>query len=72
MNPTRTDARTSIRARAGTLISRLKHEEEGAETAEYAIVIMAAVALAGVLVMVVQSDAVSSIIEDLVVSAFSA
>ncbi|MGO1545682.1 MAG: DUF4244 domain-containing protein [Gulosibacter sp.] len=33
---------------------------------------MAAVALAGVLVMVVQSDAVTSIIEDLVVSAFQA
>ncbi|MDJ1372371.1 DUF4244 domain-containing protein [Gulosibacter molinativorax] len=53
------------------MISRITHDDEGAETAEYAIVIMAAVALAGVLVVVVQSGAVSSIIEDLVVGAFT-
>lgn len=49
---------------------RLLHDDEGAATAEYAIVIMAAVALAGVLVAVVQSDAVRQIIEDLVINAF--
>lgn len=63
-------SRMTLKARGRALLGRIKHEEDGAETAEYAIVIMAAVALAGVLVMVVQSDAVASIIEDLVVSAF--
>lgn len=72
MEPKRETLFESIRSRGRHLLRRLKNEEEGAETAEYAIVIMAAVALAGVLVMVVQSDAVSSIIEDLVVSAFQA
>lgn len=52
------------------LLQRLLHDERGAATAEYAIVIMAAVALAGVLVAVVQSDAVRQIIEDLVINAF--
>ncbi|WP_282852511.1 DUF4244 domain-containing protein [Gulosibacter sediminis] len=51
-------------------LQRLLRDEQGAATAEYAIVIMAAVALAGVLVAVVQSDAVRQIIEDLVISAF--
>ncbi|UQN14499.1 DUF4244 domain-containing protein [Gulosibacter sp. ACHW.36C] len=51
-------------------LQRLLRDERGAATAEYAIVIMAAVALAGVLVAVVQSDAVRQIIEDLVISAF--
>ncbi|KAB1645306.1 DUF4244 domain-containing protein [Gulosibacter chungangensis] len=70
MEPNTGNARTTLKARGRALLDRIKHEEDGAETAEYAIVIMAAVALAGVLVMVVQSDAVASIIEDLVVSAF--
>nr|WP_225752109.1 DUF4244 domain-containing protein [Pseudoclavibacter sp. Marseille-Q3772] len=52
------------------LLRRFWQEEDGAETAEYAIVIMAAVALAGVLVAVVQSDAVRQVIEDLVTDAF--
>lgn len=51
-------------------LQRLLRDEQGAATAEYAIVIMAAVALAGVLVAVVQSDAVRQIIEDLVIGAF--
>lgn len=50
---------------------RLLRDERGAATAEYAIVIMAAVALAGVLVAVVQSEGVRNIIENLVLSAFS-
>ncbi|MFD2675506.1 DUF4244 domain-containing protein [Gulosibacter bifidus] len=54
------------------IINRALRDDRGAETAEYAIVIMAAVALAGVLVAVVQSDAVRQIIEDLVTSAFQA
>lgn len=51
-------------------VLRHLHDERGAATAEYAIVIMAAVALASVLVMVVQSDAVRQIIENLVLNAF--
>lgn len=51
-------------------LSRWWRDERGAETAEYAIVIMAAVALAGVLVAVVQSDAIRQVIEDLVTTAF--
>ncbi|SJM69382.1 DUF4244 domain-containing protein [Gulosibacter sp. 10] len=61
---------TALRARLDRALHRIRHDEEGAETAEYAMVIMAAVALAGVLIAVVQSGAVSGIIEDLVVSAF--
>lgn len=52
------------------LLRRIFADDEGAATAEYAIVIMAAVALAGVLVAVVQSDGVRQIIENLVISAF--
>lgn len=72
MNPMQNSLVEPLKAKCQSLIQRIRRDEEGAETAEYAIVIMAAVALAGVLVMVVQSDAVSSIIEDLVVGAFSA
>lgn len=55
--------------RWGRALRRLR-SDRGAATAEYAIVIMAAVALASVLVMVVQSDAVRQIIENLVLNAF--
>ena len=41
-------------------------DEEGASTAEYAIVTMAAVAIAGVLVAVMRSGAVRSLIEGIV------
>ncbi|WP_201521171.1 DUF4244 domain-containing protein [Gulosibacter hominis] len=51
-------------------LQRLRHEEDGAATAEYAIVITAAVALASVLVLVAQSESVKQIIEDLLIGAF--
>lgn len=60
------------RHRTIELLERLRRDDRGAETAEYAIVIMAAVALAGVLVAVVQSDGIRQVIEDLVTDAFNA
>lgn len=45
--------------------NRLRHEA-GAATAEYAIVIMAAVGFAGLLVVILRSGEVQSILTDLV------
>ncbi|MBD8727226.1 DUF4244 domain-containing protein [Frigoribacterium sp. CFBP 13707] len=45
--------------------------EVGAATAEYAIVIMAAVGFAGVLLAVMRSDEVRAVLSDLVRSALS-
>lgn len=42
------------------------HEEIGAATAEYAIVIMAAVGFAGLLVVILRSGEVQAILTDLV------
>lgn len=47
-------------------------DERGASTAEYAIVIMAAVALAGVLVAIMRSPEVQGMLLDLVERAFHA
>lgn len=52
--------------------TELLTSDEGAATAEYAIVIMAAVALAGVLVTIMRSGEVQSMLLDLVQSAFGA
>lgn len=62
---------SQLRHLSASLLRRLRNEDEGAATAEYAIVIMAAVALGSVLLLVMQSGAVQSIIEDLVVGAFT-
>lgn len=52
-------------ARLGT--ARLRTEgEAGAATAEYAIVIMAAVGFAGLLVVIMRSDEVRGILTDLI------
>ena len=53
------------------LLSPLR-DEKGAATAEYAIVIMAAVALAGVLVAIMRSGEVQAMLLNLVQQAFSA
>lgn len=45
--------------------------EDGAATAEYAIVIMAAVGFAGLLVVIMRSDEVRGVLNDLVRSALS-
>lgn len=50
----------------GGLRARLGAAERGAATAEYAIVIMAAVGFAGLLVVIMRSDAVRAMLTDLV------
>ncbi|WP_119696988.1 DUF4244 domain-containing protein [Microbacterium halotolerans] len=46
--------------------SELFRDEEGASTAEYAIVTLAAVAFAGLLVAVLRSDGVRSMLGDII------
>lgn len=53
-------------------LRRLLAADDGAATAEYAIVILAAVGFAGVLVTIMRSDEVRGILGDLVRSALSA
>lgn len=48
------------------LASNIRGAEAGASTAEYAIVTMAAVAFAGLLVVILRSDEVRGILFDLV------
>lgn len=55
-------ARSPMRAR---LIAAVR-DERGAETAEYAIATMAGVAFAGMLVVIMQSDTVRGMLEDLI------
>ncbi|GGF36154.1 hypothetical protein GCM10010922_09180 [Microbacterium sorbitolivorans] len=50
----------------------LWNDETGASTAEYAIVTLAAVAIAGVLVAVMRSGAVQSLLQNLIESALQA
>ena len=50
---------------------RLARADDGAATAEYAIVIMAAVGFAGLLVVIMRSDEVRGVLSDLVRSALS-
>ena len=57
-------------ARRRRLVEHLR-TEAGAATAEYAIVIMAAVGFAGVLLAVMRSDEVRGVLSDLVRSALS-
>ncbi|MGR4009395.1 DUF4244 domain-containing protein [Leucobacter sp. 1207-22] len=47
-------------------IRRLRREERGAVTAEYALIIMAAVAFAGLLIVIMQSGEVKSMLMDIV------
>lgn len=63
------DALRRLAARSRGLPARLRRrlaEERGAETAEYAIATLAAVAFAGLLVTILQGDEVRTILEDLV------
>ncbi|WP_165066091.1 DUF4244 domain-containing protein [Marisediminicola senii] len=48
------------------LRARLRNDDEGAATAEYAIATMAAVGFAGLLVVIMRSDEVRGILTDLV------
>ena len=56
------NAKRSLRQR----LLRALRDDEGAATAEYAIATMAAVGFATVLVIIMQSDEVQGILEDLV------
>jgi hypothetical protein len=57
-------------SRLGRALDALR-SDRGAATAEYAIVIMAAVGFAGVLLAVMRSDEVRGVLSDLVRSALS-
>lgn len=59
---TRPSLPTLTRRRAAQLLT----DESGAATAEYAIATMAAVAFAGLLVVIMRSDEVRAILTDLV------
>lgn len=48
------------------IIQRLRHEERGASTAEYAVTTMAAVGFAGALLMLLRGDEVRGVLTDLV------
>lgn len=52
-------------------LRRLADDERGAETAEYAIATMAAVAFAGLLVVIMRSDTVRAMLESLVQQALT-
>ncbi|MFE7844149.1 DUF4244 domain-containing protein [Microbacterium sp. NPDC057407] len=54
------------RRRAARLFARVGADDTGAATAEYAIATMAAVAFAGLLVVIMRSDEVRGILTDLV------
>lgn len=58
-------------ASRGATLRRMLADEEGSATAEYAIATMAAVAFAGLLVVIMQSDEVRGILTDLVKRALS-
>jgi Flp pilus assembly pilin Flp len=65
----RNPANTSGRNEGDTMrkiIHRLRWEERGASTAEYAVTTMAAVGFAGVLLMLLRGDEVKSVLTDLV------
>ncbi|MBS3178596.1 MULTISPECIES: DUF4244 domain-containing protein [unclassified Pseudoclavibacter] len=56
------------------LLSRLRQwmrDDEGAATAEYAIATMAAVAFAGLLVVIMQSDEVRGLLENIIRTALT-
>ena len=54
------------RRRAARLFADAVHDDTGAATAEYAIATMAAVAFAGLLVVIMRSDEVRGILTDLI------
>ena len=58
-------------SRITTWLRHRLHDDQGSATAEYAVVILAAVAFAGVLVAVMRSGEVQSILTELVRGALS-
>ncbi|WP_423924245.1 DUF4244 domain-containing protein [Frigoribacterium sp. 2-23] len=70
MTTTTTRRRIGLRDQWRRVCRRLA-DDRGAATAEYAIVIMAAVGFAGLLVVIMRSDEVKGILSQLVRSALS-
>lgn len=66
------DAQPSAATRRRTALARLSQDERGAVTAEYAIIIMAAVAFAGVLVAIMRSPEIRAMLVKLVENALAA
>ncbi|MGN8049851.1 DUF4244 domain-containing protein [Curtobacterium sp. 22159] len=66
-----TDTPATQRRRLVTRLRRRLQDDRGSATAEYAVVILAAVAFAGVLVAVMRSGEVQSILTELVRGALS-
>ncbi|MFJ3035094.1 DUF4244 domain-containing protein [Curtobacterium pusillum] len=66
-----TDTPTTHRPRLGARLRHGLRDDRGSATAEYAVVILAAVAFAGVLVTVMRSGEVQSILTELVRGALS-
>lgn len=66
------DAQSSAAARRRAALARLSQDERGAVTAEYAIIIMAAVAFAGVLVAIMRSPEIRAMLVKLVENALAA
>lgn len=66
-----TDTPRPRRHSLGTRVRRRFDDDRGSATAEYAVVILAAVAFAGVLVAVMRSGEVQSILTELVRGALS-
>ena len=66
-----TDTPTTHRPRLGERLLHRLRDDRGSATAEYAVVILAAVAFAGVLVAVMRSGEGQSILTDLVRGALS-
>ena len=67
-----TNDRLSVGPRA--ILTRVRtrlRDEEGAATAEYAIATMAAVAFAGLLVVIMQSDEVRELLENIIRTALT-
>jgi Flp pilus assembly pilin Flp len=58
-------------ANASRVITKLRFDDRGAATAEYAIATMAAVGFAGLLVVIMRSDEIKAILFDLVKSALT-
>jgi len=65
------DTPTTHSSRTITWLRQRLHDDRGSATAEYAVVILAAVAFAGVLVAVMRSGEVQSILTELVRGALS-
>lgn len=63
--------KTGVSRRFANKLREFAHEERGAVTAEYALIIMAAVAFAGLLIAILRSDEVRAMLVNLVETALA-